>query len=64
MQFELGDIGTWSATADVDVVITNAALQWVPRHRELLPAWLDALSPDAWFALQVPGNFCVAVAYA
>ena len=42
---------------DTDVVVTNAALQWVPGHRELLARWLDALKPGAWFALQVPGNF-------
>ena len=39
------------------MVVTNAALQWVPGHRKMLPAWLDALKPGAWFALQVPGNF-------
>ena len=44
-------------SADTDVVVTNAALQWVPGHRELLARWLAALKPGAWFALQVPGNF-------
>jgi trans-aconitate 2-methyltransferase len=57
VHFELGDISTWSPPADVDVVITNAALQWVPGHLDLLAGWLDAMSPDAWLALQVPGNF-------
>ena len=38
-------------------MLSNAALQWVPGHRELLPRWLAALRPGAWFALQVPGNF-------
>ena len=40
-----------------DVVVTNAVLQWVPEHRELLPRWLAALPAGAWFAMQVPGNF-------
>jgi trans-aconitate 2-methyltransferase len=57
VRFELGDISTWSPPGDVDVVITNAALQWVPGHRNLLPGWLDAMSPDSWLAVQVPGNF-------
>ena len=43
--------------ADTDVVVTNAALQWVPGHRDMLARWLAALKPGAWFALQVPGNF-------
>jgi trans-aconitate 2-methyltransferase len=38
------------------VVITNAVLQWVPSHRELLPRWVGALASGAWFAMQVPGN--------
>jgi trans-aconitate 2-methyltransferase len=38
-------------------VVTNAVLQWVPGHLDLLPGWLAALPSRAWFALQVPGNF-------
>ena len=40
-----------------DVVVTNAVLQWVPQHRELLPRWLAALPRGAELAMQVPGNF-------
>lgn len=57
LSFRLADIASWMPASDTDVVVTNAALQWVPDHRELLPRWLEALRPDAWFALQVPGNF-------
>lgn len=57
LAFGLADITDWMPTPDTDVVVTNAALQWVPGHRELLPRWLAALRPGAWFALQVPGNF-------
>lgn len=57
LAFELADIAAWSPSPETDVVVSNAALQWVPGHRELLPGWLDALRPGAWFALQVPGNF-------
>jgi trans-aconitate 2-methyltransferase len=32
-------------------------LQWVPAHLEMIPRWVDALAPDGWFAMQVPGNF-------
>ncbi len=51
------DIAGWMPSDDTDVVVTNAALQWVPGHRDLLARWLAALQPGAWFALQVPGNF-------
>lgn len=57
LEFEQADITDWTPAGDVDVVVTNAALQWVPGHREMLSAWLEALKPGAWFALQVPGNF-------
>jgi trans-aconitate 2-methyltransferase len=57
LSFRRADITAWMPPAEADVVVTNAALQWVPGHRELLPRWLGALKPGAWFALQVPGNF-------
>ncbi|MCF7547837.1 trans-aconitate 2-methyltransferase [Pseudonocardia sp. WMMC193] len=46
----------WTPAPDTDVVVTNAVLQWVPTHRELIPRWLAALPPGATFAFQVPGN--------
>lgn len=55
--FVAADLADWAPEAPVDVVVTNAALQWVPQHLELLPRWVDALAPGGWLALQVPGNF-------
>lgn len=40
-----------------DVIVTNATLQWIPRHLELIERWVAALAPGGWFAMQVPGNF-------
>lgn len=57
LDFRLADIADWTPPAETDVVVTNAALQWVPGHQELLAGWLEALKPGAWFAMQVPGNF-------
>jgi len=51
------DVHDWTPPPDADVVVTNAVLQWVPGHLDLLRGWLAALPPTAWFALQVPGNF-------
>jgi trans-aconitate 2-methyltransferase len=52
-----GDIEDWSPGPDVDVVVCNAVLQWVPGHDALLRRWLTELHSDAWLAVQVPGNF-------
>ena len=45
------------AHGPLDVLVTNATLQWVPTHLRLIPAWLDALAPGGIFAMQVPANF-------
>jgi trans-aconitate 2-methyltransferase len=57
LRFALGDIATWTPEHPVDVIVSNAALHWVPTHRELLPKWAEELSPGGWLAFQVPGNF-------
>jgi trans-aconitate 2-methyltransferase len=43
--------------APVDVLVSNATLQWVPGHLELLPRLLDRIRAGGWLAFQVPGNF-------
>ncbi|HEX7428011.1 MAG TPA: trans-aconitate 2-methyltransferase [Mycobacterium sp.] len=53
----VGDVRTWEPKPDTDVVVSNATLQWVPEHAELLVRWAGALSPGAWIAVQMPGNF-------
>jgi trans-aconitate 2-methyltransferase len=55
--FRVGDIASWRPGIDTDVVVSNAALQWVPTHRFLLRDWARALPSGAWLAWQVPGNF-------
>jgi trans-aconitate 2-methyltransferase len=55
LTFRVGSIESWTPAADV--VVSNAALQWVPTHRALLAAWAAALPADGWLAFQVPGNF-------
>jgi trans-aconitate 2-methyltransferase len=57
LAFELGTIEDWTPGPTDDVVVTNAALQWVPSHVSLLPGWLEAMPTGSWFAMQVPGNF-------
>lgn len=55
--FRVGDVRAWRPGPDVDVLVTNATLQWVPGHQQLLTGWAQALAPGAWLAMQVPGNF-------
>ena len=54
------DVESWDPAqvgAPIDVLTTNALLQWVPSHAQLIPGWIGALAPGGWFAMQVPGNF-------
>ena len=55
--FRVGDLAAWMPSPDTDVVISNAALQWVPDHVAVLRRWSAALPSGAWLAWQVPGNF-------
>jgi trans-aconitate 2-methyltransferase len=53
----VGDVTEWTPDPDTDVVVTNAVLQWVPGHTELMRRWARQLPAGAWLAMQVPGNF-------
>ena len=57
LRFVEGDVATWAPADPVDVLVSNATLQWVPEHRALLPRLLGAVRPGGWLAFQVPGNF-------
>ena len=54
--FEVGDVRDWQPVEPVDVLVSNATLQWVPGHLELLPRLLGPVAPGGWFAFSVPGN--------
>ncbi|TMS49129.1 trans-aconitate 2-methyltransferase [Mycobacterium sp. DBP42] len=57
LEAHAGAIEHWEPQPDTDVLVSNAALQWVPSHRELVSRWARQLSSGAWIAFQVPGNF-------
>ena len=57
LDFEVGDIAAWAPPQDLDVLVSNAALQWLPGHQDLLREWASCLTSGAWLAFQVPGNF-------
>ena len=56
VRYEVGDVRGWSPERPVDVLVSNATLQWVPGHLELLPRLVESLADDGWLAVQVPGN--------
>lgn len=57
LSFGLGDLRDWRPERPVDVIVSNAVLQWVPDHEALLTGWAQALVPGGWLAFQVPANF-------
>jgi len=57
LAFELGDVTRWRPAGPVEVIVTNATLQWVPSHLDLLPIWVSHLAPGGVLAMQVPANF-------
>ncbi len=40
-----------------DVVFSNACIQWIPRHDELLPALMSLLKKGGVLAVQIPMNY-------
>lgn len=55
----VGSAEEFDATG-VDVVVSNALLQWVPTHRDLLQRWAEQLPAGGWLAFSVPSNFTAA----
>lgn len=54
LDFELLPIQ--DVSGEWDLVFSNAALQWVPDHRELVPRLISLLRPGGQIAVQVPSN--------
>jgi trans-aconitate 2-methyltransferase len=55
VRFEQRDITTWEPEP-FDVVFSNAALHWLPDHRQLLPRLTRSLPEGGQLAVQVPAN--------
>jgi trans-aconitate 2-methyltransferase len=50
----LGSIADWTAEAPCDLVLSNAAMQWVPNHQTLFPHLLRQVAPGGALAVQMP----------
>jgi len=57
MDFRWADAAEWVPEESFDLIVSNAALQWVPGHADRFPSWLEHLTPGGALAFQVPGNF-------
>jgi trans-aconitate 2-methyltransferase len=57
IDFDVADLRDWHPERPVDVLVSNATLQWVTDHLDLLPRLVEAVAQGGWLAFQVPGNF-------
>ena len=52
--WEAIDVRTWQAPRPVDVIFSNAMLQWVTGHRAIFPRLVAQLAPGGVLAVQMP----------
>ena len=57
IRFELSDISEYKPSSPIDLVFSNAALQWLPDHEALIPKVLSWVSAGGQVAIQMPYNF-------
>ena len=57
LAFQQADMRDWRPDRPVDVLVSNAALQWVPGHLGVVQRWPPLLSAGGWLAFQLPGNY-------
>ena len=56
LSFTKADIGTFVPSAKCDLVFSNAALQWLPNHRDLFIRLASFVAPNGEIAVQMPAN--------
>ncbi len=54
LEFLEQDLRAYEPDGEVDLLVANAVLQWVPEHRELLARLASWLVPGGFLAFQVP----------
>ncbi|MDX3096770.1 trans-aconitate 2-methyltransferase [Streptomyces sp. ME01-24h] len=57
LTFRAADAALWVPDGTYDLIVSNAALQWVEGHPDRFPVWVEHLAPGGVLAFQVPGNF-------
>jgi trans-aconitate 2-methyltransferase len=61
IEWQLADIATWQPARTFDLVFSNAALQWLPDHGELMPRLFSFVAPGGALAFQVPSKIYATV---
>lgn len=56
LSFELADIENWNNPGPFDVILANAALQWLPDHHAVMPRLITKLAKGGSLAVQMPDN--------
>lgn len=54
VQWIEADIRTWNPMKTLDLIYSNATLQWVEKHEELFPRLMGYLRPGGCLAVQMP----------
>jgi len=57
LRFEIADATDWQPPRPVDVLVSNAMLQWIPDQEKLVGRWASQLSDSGWLAFALPANF-------
>lgn len=45
VHFDMADIADWNNNGPFDLILSNAVLQWVPNHEQIIPGLLSRLLP-------------------
>ncbi len=56
LYFVEADIAEWSPPQQLDRIISNAALHWMPEHQTVLQRLVGLLTPHGVLAVQMPNN--------
>lgn len=56
LDWRTADIATWTPDASVALLFSNAALQWLDDHAQLIPRLFAHVAPGGVFAAQMPSN--------
>jgi trans-aconitate 2-methyltransferase len=57
VDWQLADLVDWEPPAPVDLLFSNAALQWLDDHHRLFPRLASMIAPGGVLAVQLPRNF-------
>lgn len=57
LEFMQADLAAWQPAKPVDLILSNAALHWVPDHAALLRRLSRFLAPSGVLAVQMPNRF-------